>query len=182
MKRASLLLLALASLGIAQPASADEQKILPGLWEHSFTMKSQSGQIENAMSQFQEQMAALPEDRRKLMEQMMAAQGVTLSPSGSTFRVCITEEDAARDTVPQMDGNCTQKIEERSGNTLRVSFDCAGDPPTRGEGEVTFISPKAYKGKAVIDTEVDGKPERMNIEQSGKWLAADCGDIQPRTR
>ncbi len=182
MKHMLVMMVVLVSFLLNGQVSAQDKKILPGLWEHSFTMKSQSGQIESAMSQMQEQLASLPPEQRQMMEQMMAAQGVSMGPSGNTVKVCITEEDAARDEVPQMDGDCSQQVVERSGNTVKVTFSCAGDPPTSGEGEVTFISPKAYTGKAVINTVVDGKPERMNIEQTGKWLSADCGDIKPTRR
>lgn len=51
-----------------------------------------------------------------------------------------------------------------------------------GEGEVVLLNPKAYTGKATINTEVEGKPERMDISQAGKWLSDDCGNIKPSRR
>lgn len=156
-------------------ALAQEPKILPGLWEHSYSMKTESGLVEGAMSQ----LANLAPEQRAMMEQMMAAQGISLGPSANTIRVCISKEDAERGEVPQMDSDCTQKILHRSANTIKVGFSCTGDPPTRGEGEITFLSPKAYTGKAVVQTTVQGVTEQMNIEQKGKWLSADCGDVKP---
>lgn len=156
-------------------ALAQEPKILPGLWEHSYSMKTESGMVEGAMSQ----LANLAPEQKAMMEQMMAAQGISLGPSGNTIRVCISKEDAERGEVPQMDSDCTQKILHRSANTIKVGFSCTSDPPTRGEGEITFISPKAYTGKAVVQTTVQGVAEQMNIEQKGKWLSADCGNVKP---
>lgn len=160
---------------LAPPLQAQDFKILPGLWEHSYSMKTESGLVEGAMSQ----LANLAPEQRAMMEQMMAAQGISLGPKGNTIRVCISKEDAERGEMPQMDSDCTQKILQRSANTIKVGFSCTSDPPTRGEGEITFISPKAYTGKAVVQTIVQGVTEQMNIEQKGTWLSADCGDVKP---
>jgi hypothetical protein len=45
-----------------------------------------------------------------------------------------------------------------------------------------LLNPKVYTGKATINTEVEGKPERMDISQAGKWLSDDCGNIKPSRR
>jgi hypothetical protein len=65
------LALAVAPLAVAC-LSASAQSMKPGLWEHSFTMKSQSGKMEQGMAEMQQQIAAMPPEKRKQMEQMMA--------------------------------------------------------------------------------------------------------------
>ena len=182
MKPVILLIAVLALFPFARQGWSQDMKIRPGLWEHTFTMKSQSGEMESAMRQMQKELAGLPPEQRKMMEQMMAAQGVGIGPTGTTAKVCITEEDAARDFVPQNDDNCRQQVVKRTGNTIKIKFDCSGDPPSSGEGEVVLLNPKAYTGKATINTEVEGKPERMDISQAGKWLSDDCGNIKPSPR
>lgn len=155
---------------------------MTGLWEHTFTMKTQSGEMEQAMSQMQSQLANMPPQQRKMIEQMMAAQGVEIDPNGTTVKVCITKEDAARDYVPQSDGDCRQEVTQRTGNTIKFKFDCAGDPPSSGEGEVILLNQEVYTGKATINTKVEGKPERMGMTQTGKWLSDDCGNVKPTRR
>ncbi|MBE0547059.1 MAG: DUF3617 domain-containing protein [Rubrivivax sp.] len=156
------------------------QKLTPGLWEQSVTMKSQSGRMEQGMAQMQQQMAKLPPDQRKMMEQMMAGKGVGMAVGQpNTVRICITPEQAARDEMPQHDGRCKQTAMERSGNKVRFKFSCTGDPPTSGEGEYTFESSKAHSGNVVINTAVQGQPERMEMQTRGRWIAADCGAIKP---
>lgn len=163
-------------------ASALAQTQAPGLWEHSVTFKTKSGEMEKAMAEMQAQMAAMPPEQRKAMEQMMASRGVGMGPKGNTFKVCVSKEEAARQMGPQMaEGNCTQQVLQRSAGTLKMKWECAGRDPSSGEDEVTFKSDKAYTGKGVVTSTVKGKPETMNIEQSGQWLAADCGAIKPRT-
>lgn len=174
---AALLLAALAS-----PAFA--QKLAPGLWEHAMTMKSDSGGIEKQMAQMQQELAKLPPEQRKQMEQMMAGRGVGMGSGApgqpTTMQVCLTPEQAARDEMPQHDGRCKQTSKERSGNKMRFSFTCSGEPPTRGEGEFTLDSAKAYSGRVVVDTAVKGKPERMEMQSRARWLSADCGSVKPR--
>lgn len=163
-------------------AATHAQSIKPGLWEHAFTIKSASGQMEGAMAEMQKQMAALPPDQRKMMEQMMAQQGVGMGPKGQSVKICITPEEAARQEVPAAEGNCTQKVTQRSGSTIKVSFSCGAPHPSSGEGEISFQSPTAYTGKTTVTTTVQGKPERMDMTTSGKWLSADCGAVKPVKR
>lgn len=163
---------------LAQAQSA--QKFRPGLWEHSFSMQSQGGQIESAMQQMQQSMASLPPEQRKMMEEMMAKQGVGLGAGGNSVKVCLSREDAERDLPPQQKG-CTQDV-KRSGNVWQVAFQCKGPPPSSGEGRMTLLSPTAYTGNFDILTEVANKPERIRMSNSGKWLGADCGQIRPTAR
>lgn len=173
------LLTALLLAAAAGAAAQGQQRILPGLWEHTMALQGSPAQSADAMRQMREQMAALPPEQRKMMEQMMARQGVGLGPSANTVRVCISPEQARRGELPKDDGDCKHQIVERKGNTLRYKFSCSGTDSSSGEGEYTLISDKAYSGKGVINTLLDGKPERMTMNQSGKWIGADCGDIKP---
>ena len=178
----STAVLALSTAALA-PASAQE-KMRPGLWEHSVKMKTQSGQMEAAMAQAQQAMANMPPAQRKQMEQMMAAQGLNISsgPQGqTTVKVCITPEQAAIDHIPQQEG-CTQKVQRVDASTMKVTFSCKGgqgEDPTSGEGTVKFEGPTAYSGNFKIKTSANGKPEQIDMAQQGRWLSNDCGTIKP---
>lgn len=179
----SMLVASLGGLCLSVAASgALAQSMKPGLWEHRFTMKSQSGEMEKQVQEMQRQLATMPPSQRKQMEAMLASQGLSMSPGGGaqTMRVCISPEQAARLSLPQKDdGSCQQRILERSGQSLRMAFSCAGDPPTEGEGEYTFKGDGAYQGKATMRTMARGKPERYDMTQQGKWLGSDCGKLKP---
>ena len=175
----------LACLVLLVPLSgaALAQKITPGLWENSVTMKGGSSEMDSAMARMKDEMARMTPEQRKMMEDMMARQGVSVGGAGGkaiTAKVCITPEMAAREEMPQHDSNCRQTSKERSGNTLRYKFACSGETAATGEGEVTFIGDKQHKGRTVVNANVKGKPERMEMEHSGKWLAADCGALAPK--
>ena len=174
---------AAAALALA-PASAQQplQKISPGLWEHTVNMKSQSGQIEAAVAQAQKAMAGMPPAQRKQMQDMLAAQGLGMGSKGHRVKACVTPEQAALDRFPQQDG-CMQKVQRVDASTMQVSFNCKGDadtPPTSGDGTVNLQGPKAYTGQFKIKTTgANGKPEQIDMAQSGKWLSDDCGTIKP---
>ncbi len=165
----------LSVLLLAGPAWA--QKLAPGLWENTSTMKDSSP--EGAA-----RMAKMPAEQRKMMEQMMAKQGGgdamgMLAGKPTTARVCITPEQAARDDTPSHDARCKSDSVERSGKTMRAKFSCSGDDKATGETEYTLTSDKAFSGRVVVTSTRQGQLNRMEITQTGRWLAADCGEVKP---
>jgi len=164
----------------AGPALA--QKIRPGLWENTVSMKSSSGEVEAAMARMQEQMARMPPEQRAQIEAMMARQGVGIGAGKpNTVRSCITAEMAARDQFDPGDRNCRSTGHSRSGNTVRFKFACEHERGTtaEGEGQFTLVSDTETRGKMYVNTVRQGKTMRMDMESTSKWLAADCGDVKP---
>ena len=173
--RMALNLMALTALLAAAPAQA--QKLAPGLWEHSMTMKSSDPRLAEGMARMQKELAAMPPEQRKQMEAMMAAQGMNMGMQAGAGgpavvpKVCLTPEQAARDQMPPpAEGDCKQTSMQRSGNTLRMKFACTGKRPATGEGEYTLDGPKAHRGRTTIDTQEAGKPVRM--EMKPQWPLA----------
>lgn len=166
---------------LAGAAQAQAQNLQPGLWELSSTMHSSSGAMEKAMAEAQKQMAALPAEQRKMMQDMMAKQGVGMGaggPGAMAVKVCMTAEMLARNEVATQQGDCKSQHAPRTGNTMKFSFTCT-QPPSRGDGEVTFDSPKAYNSRMNMTSSAGGKPEQFTVRSHGKWLSADCGSIKP---
>jgi hypothetical protein len=166
---------------VCASTGASAQTMKPGLWEITMNMHSQSGQMEQNMARAQQQMAAMPPEQRKMMEEMMAQRGVKLGsagPQGMSPKVCLTKEQIERNQMPtQQRGDC-QSSNSRSGNTVNVKFTCSS-PPSTGEGQITITSPDSYSMKMVVNTTMQGRPERMDMDGSGKWLGADCGSVKP---
>jgi len=159
---------------------AAAQTQAPGLWENSFKMKSQDGELEKGMAEMQKQMAAMPPEQRKQIEEMMASRGIGMGAQGTSVKVCVTKEDVARKAEPQFREGCTQQVVQRTANGVKVKFECTKPQPMSGEGEMTFISDKAYTGKSTLTSKGEGKAQQMTMELAGKWLAADCGAVKPR--
>jgi hypothetical protein len=170
--------LLVAGIAAAALGSAGAQSLKPGLWQ--ITHQTQGGgDMGRSMAAMQQQLANMPPEQRKMVEQHMARQGMQSGPGGGmAVKVCITPEMAQRSQVPGQHADCSSTSQARSGNTMKVAFACT-NPPSKGEGEVTFTSPEAYTSKMTVTTTVQGKPQQMTMNSSGRWLAADCGSVKP---
>ena len=187
---------------ISLNAHALKVDMKPGLWEHAFKFDKgsfgaisgvQPEQMSQAMEEMKKQMANLPPEQRKMMEDMMAkqgikvtdqgidmaAQGVSISKDGTTVKACVTQEEIDRGEMPQAGENCEQKITQVSPKHFKATYVCKGDNPMQGEGEIIFQSDKAYSGKMKMITQINGKPETIQGTQAGKWLSSACGLIKP---
>ena len=121
-------------------ASAQTQK--PGLWEISTKTQSDNKEMAAAMATLQKEMAAMTPEQRKMMQEMMAKQGLSMemAPGGAmNLKVCMTPEMVARNEVAPPDEGCTNTLSPRVGNSMKFSFRCT-EPATSGRGEVTFIT------------------------------------------
>lgn len=161
---------------------AQAQSTKPGLWEITNKMGG-NAQLDSAMAQAQKQMAALPPEQRKMMEDMMGKQGINLPSIGTggamVMKICITPEMAARSEMPNpQEGDCTTTITSRTGNSMKAKFACT-DPPMTGEGTYTFSGDTAYTVDMKMNTTQNGKPESMTIKGGGKWLSSSCGSVKP---
>jgi hypothetical protein len=173
--------LALIALGgaLALPAGAQEMK--PGLWELSNKVSSTDGQLNTAMAEMQKQLASMPPEQRKAMQQMMERNGVQMNIGAGgalSSRMCMTKEMIQRKEFPVQEGDCKQKLTSLSGNRMKVAFSCS-NPPTSGEGEMIVDSDTSYRVKMHIKG-VDGKQQQVvDMDATGKWLGADCGNLRP---
>jgi len=174
----SLIVLALSVFAVG--ASAQKLDLKPGLWEVKHKMAAAGGQMEAAAAQMKQQFEGMPPEQRKMMEEMLARQGVSMSGGGVEMNVkmCMTPEMIEKKEIPVQEGNCKTTTKSLSGNVMKMSFSCT-DPPSSGEGQFTIVSPEAYTTKMAVRSTVQGKPETMNMDMTGRWLAADCGKVRP---
>jgi hypothetical protein len=195
---------AIISVSLSLNAQAVHVDMKPGLWENTFKLNETSltaEQIEQkekmmkAMEQMKTQLANMPPEQRKMMEQMMEKQGikmgdqgldmglqnVQISKDGTVVKSCITQADIDRGEMPKTQENCEQNTKQVSATVIKTSFTCSGPHPTHGEGEITFQSNKAYTGTMSVTTEMNKKSQTITGSQSGKWLSSDCGNVKPYT-
>ena len=161
------------------------QSIKPGLWEFTTQMQDSSGKMAAAMAQAQKQMESMPPDQRKMMQDIMAKQGLQFgaNASGMSVKVCMTQEmvDDNAMTKQRADdsgSDCTHTNSPRSGNSMKFSYVCT-KPPSSGEGLITFTSAEAYSMKMTTTSMVRGKPEKTDMQSTGRWLGSNCGSIKP---
>lgn len=174
MKFPALLLLAGLVAG-----GAHAQTMKPGLWEFKQTPQLDPAR-QAQMAQAQKAMDSMPPERRAMIEQMMAKQGVNISMSGGvvTLKTCITPEQAERNLAPVgTQGNCTQES-KRSGSVIQTHFVCT-NPASEGDATVTLRGNEGFTNDVTVRTQRQGKTETAKVSGEGRWLGADCGDVQP---
>lgn len=168
-------LLALAAAGAAA------QNIKPGLWEITSRMGG-NAEMDKAMAQVQQQMAAMPPEQRKMMQDMLAKQGMSVAPGAGgamVSKVCLTKDMVQRNQLPVQDkGNCASTVSNASAAGMDMRFTCT-DPAASGQGRVNFRGDSAYDMKMTMNTTHQGKPMTSTLDATGKWLGADCGAIKP---
>lgn len=174
--------LSLALSLLVLTGGAQAQRLVPGLWETQMQMKSSNAEVNAGMARMQEQLAKMPPDQRKMMEAMMAKQGVSVGTGGKagSFRFCLGKEQAERGETPaDAEGRCKRTSVEHSGKTTRFAFTCT-NPPGSGSGTITRVSDKAYTMQMNLQNDNKGKPETLEMQHDARWVAADCGALKPR--
>lgn len=181
MRAQTLRFLAFSACGMLwfTPGAQAQPVMQPGLWETTVQTSSSNAETQKAMAQAQAEMAKMTPQQRAMLEKMMSDKGVgvSLGAAGNTVRMCISREQAELRQMPVQEG-CTQNVRQ-SGNTLHTTFSCTSPVASSGESHHTFSSPTAYDGNTTVTTVRAGKPETLQMKQSGKWLSADCGAIKP---
>jgi hypothetical protein len=170
-----------SSLLLMSATGVFAQSTKPGLWEIQTRMGG-NPQMDQARAQMQQQIASMPAAERKMMENMMAQQGLNIGvgkDGGVSVKVCITPEMAARQELPtQTEGDCKTQLGARTGNTMKMSFTCT-NPPSSGEGTYTFRGDTGYDMVMRVKTVNEGKPMNATMDGTGRWLSADCGKVRP---
>ena len=136
--------------------------------------------MEAAMAEMQKSLASMPPAQRKQMEQMMAQQGWGWGHGPE--RQGLRHQGAGRSRQHSPAGGLHTAgaacgCQHHEGGVQLQGAN--GEPPSSGEGTVTFQGPKAYSGQFKFKTVQQGKPEQIDMAQKGRWLSDDCGAIKP---
>ena len=168
------LLLLTAMVGVCQA-----QTMKPGLWEFKQTPQLDPAR-QAQMAQMQKARESMPPEQRKMMEQMMAQRGISIDMAGGVIAVktCVTQEQAERNFAPvTQQGKCTQES-KRSGSTIQTHFVCT-EPASEGDATVTLRGSEGFTNDVTVRHQRQGKTEITKVSGEGRWLGADCGNVQP---
>jgi hypothetical protein len=161
---------------LCMTAVAQAADVRPGLWEFRSTRLNVAGlpDMSSQMALMQQQLKNLSPDMRRMMEEQMAARGVTLGNDG-TVRSCITPEQAKQDNIysGRTEGNCTLANVVKAGNTVKGRLTCT-QPLASGDFEARIDGPEHFT------TRVDMKSPQgdMQMETDARWVSAQCADPQ----
>lgn len=177
MGRGSIRALALCGLtwliGSAQAQTA--QTLQPGLWEFKNEVQAAGDNaMAQRMAQMREQLNNMPPQSRKMMQEQLAKQGVSLGDAG-TLRLCISPEQAKADPVRegQSEQGCTYTQVSRNSNTWKGHIVCQ-EPPSQGDFTTTLHSPTHFTTQARVTSKEYG-PVEMSTQ--ARRIASDCGPL-----
>lgn len=174
-RRAPRLPIAALALALLLPATASASRIDPGLWEFSVEHLQADGELGEAMAEMRRQMEAMPPEARRMMQEMLGAQGMGIDAGGTIrLRVCVTPEDVAGQEFPTEVEDCRYDFIERGADRMRTRIECTDEGRTRGEGEIRIVGRREWKGRFEVESRVDGRPMPMTIEQHARWIGSDC--------
>lgn len=191
--------------GVMCAATAQAQikiDMKPGLWENTVKISGEgmaqmqnlySEQMKQAMEDMKKQMANMPPEQRKMMEDAMAASGmqvnedsigfqdnqVTISKDGTVAKQCVTQAEIDKGQLPEVDENCKSTLKQLDKSRFKSTHVCGGENPSTMEAEVVFHSSTHYTGQGTSRQVINGKPVEMTVNMEGKWLTSDCGDVKP---
>ena len=158
-------------LPMSLPVSAADQ-MRPGLWE----MQMQSDALRN--------MPAIPPQQLEQMRSM-GIEVPNIQNNSIVTKVCIPKEMAERQQVPMIDKEqtgCEMEDYSRSGSQYSANIVCDG-PQMKGKGVVKgkLLGEDRFESTYDFDGTIDGQPVKHKQTSSGKWIAANCGNVKPLT-
>jgi hypothetical protein len=163
------------------PAAAHAASLKPGLWEMTSKVAAANPETMQALAMAQQQMANMPPEQRRALDQMLAQHGVKMNLAeggGVKVNFCLTREQAENPRLPSgQPGQCTTNQTPVPGG-LNVSFKCS-KPQSSGTGQVIFDGDQGYSMRMNVDSAAQGQTQHMTVESTGRWLSADCGDTPP---
>ena len=103
---------------------------------------------------------------------------VRVGAGGETkLRYCMTPQEAAAGAIPAHDKDCAHTVKHRTNTHIQMSFACKDG--STGEGDMRLQGDNAYNGTFKMRIVIDKKPEDVQMQQSGRWISADCGAVKP---
>jgi Protein of unknown function (DUF3617). len=143
--------------------------IKAGLWEIHHEV---DGRKAPDMSERLKHMS--PEEREKV-EAMMKQRG--FDPSNNGMKVCYTREMLDKGDWSNQQ-TCKVDYSSRSAAYWKWHATCP-QYGYEGDGEATFPDSKNFVVKSSGVTTTEGTAKAQKVTSTGKWLAADCGQIKP---
>jgi hypothetical protein len=112
--------------------------------------------------------------------QMEAAMKGMMGAHQNVMKSCMTKEkfDQANFMGDQAGDKCKQTLTKNTATVLEGTVACTGDHPMNGQMHLEATSPTSFTGTMKSNTTEQGKTMTVDMNMSGKWLGADCGDVK----
>ena len=158
------------------PANASTSfDIKVGLWKMEAKF-DQAGMKQPDSEMMKKAMESMPAESRKMMQDMMAKNGVAMGKNGEQL-ICISKnmlKNPETITPPQQGQNCKTKTIKTTGKEVEMEIHC--EDGTDGKLKWKASSSSAFSGVMELKM-ADGKISK--IEQNAKFVKSDCGKLKP---
>ncbi len=156
----------LAAVLIAQAPALD---VRMGLWEVSTTTQV-GGQMPDVDT------SKMTPEQKARVEEMM--KGV-MSGRTNVTKTCMTREKLEKQSFMDSDRhNCKQTMNTNTHTVLDSTVTCTGENAMTAEMRIEAASPTSIKGVVKSENSMRGRTMNVNINLTGRWLGADCGDVK----
>jgi Protein of unknown function (DUF3617) len=159
-----------ASLAAVAFAQAPALNVKMGLWEIT-SVTDIGGQMPGIDTS-----KMTPEQKQR----MEAAMKGMMGPHSNVTKTCMTKEKFNKSnfmTGGDGDQTCKQTLSTNTPTTLDANVVCTGERAMSGQMHVEALSPTSFKGTMKSANSERGKTMTLLMNMTGKWLAADCGDV-----
>jgi Protein of unknown function (DUF3617) len=165
---ASVLMVSAFAVGLL--AQAPQLNVRTGLWEITTVMKMGGDMPKIDFSQ-------MPAAQRAQMEAVMKAM---MNERTETSKSCVTAEDLKDGSFMTGDDDlkCQQAITVNTRTALESTVTCTGERTMTGKLRVDAPAPTTMNAKMNATTTEDGQTMTIDLAMTGKWLAADCGEVK----
>lgn len=163
----AVLFLSFAVAAFAQTPALD---VKMGLWEIT-SVTDMGGQMPAIDT------SKMPPAQRAQMEAMLKGM---MGQHTNVTKTCMTREkfDQSNFMMSDQPGmTCKQTITTNTRSTLDASVLCTGERSMTGQMHMDALSPTAMKAAMKMATTDQGRTMNIDMTMTGKWLAADCGDV-----
>lgn len=199
----SFAFVALASLAAASSFAQVKVDMKAGLWQYSMKFEGgaqgqfialQQDQADSLIGSMEAQLKEMPPEQRKMMEEALAqsktqsgqmpqyqSERMSVSKDGIVSKDCITQAEIDKGWSPDNQEGCKSTLTETGKNKFTLQQVCEGDNPSSMDAEVAFSSATHFSGKGIAAQTFNGKTYTMPVALEGKWLASECGAIEPHS-
>jgi len=144
-----------------------------GLWEVTSTQMMTGAPPIPA-----EALAKMPPEQRERMEAMFKQR--LGQPVVRTNQTCMTQDKLAKAPFAEEKEACQRTIVSSTSKSFEMHQDCTekNGYQTSADAKYEVVGDNAMKGSIKVKATHDGHTTNMNIDLSGKWLSADCGNVK----
>jgi len=171
-------LMAACALAFAVPGAAAQTtpSVKPGLWQIDIQREENGQNMPDGGERMKERMKKMPPEQRQRIEEMMKQRGIAPGDDGMT-KVCYSRKMVEQRAWADQ-GGCKTDYSNRSATSWKWHSSCP-QVGYEGDGEATFPDAENFVVKSSGISTIGGKTHKSNSTRTGKWLAADCGDLKP---